>query len=89
MSSNAIAADGIVVGVGAPVVLALGDKVRNAAIIHSNTNTLYVKCGYGASDMDYTYKLTRNSTLEITGYSGVLTARAAGGSTYVRVTEII
>lgn len=88
--SNKAQGDGLVVNGVSSVLLANASLCRNAAIVHNTQGTLYVKLGYGASETDFTYKLTAGSTLEISGYIGALTAIAAPSeSTYVRITEIV
>jgi hypothetical protein len=88
VSTKAIS-DGLLVGQGAAAVLALPNDGRDLIIIHNQQYVLYVKCGLNAALNDYTYRLTRNATLELPGYIGAVSAIAEDGTTYVRVTELL
>lgn len=56
----------------------------------NETGTLYVALGVAASDTNYSYRLTANTSLPkpIEGYTGIITMIKATGTTAVRVTEI-
>lgn len=58
--------------------------------IWNETGTLYVALGAAASDTNYSYRLTANTSLPnpIVGYTGIITFIKASGTTAVRVTEI-
>jgi hypothetical protein len=61
---------------------------RDALIIHNDSTIIYVKCGPNVSSTDYTYRLTKNTTLEIPNYIGIITAIAYEYA-YIRVTELV
>lgn len=79
---------GILVGTTSAEILANPRSGREKTIIHNAANILYVRCGDNASDLNFTYRLTRNTTLEIDNYIGLITGIASGGTTYVSVTEL-
>lgn len=62
---------------------------RRKLILHNESGTLFVKLGTGASSTDYSYRLTANTTLEITDAGDEVTAVKASGSSSVQVTEIV
>jgi len=70
------------------VTLSASNSAKIKVIIYNEGGTLYVKFGTAASSTDFTYVMTVDSTLEITEYYGIITARKASGSTYADVTEV-
>lgn len=58
--------------------------------IWNETGTLYVALGTAASDTNYSYRLTANTSLPnpIVGYTGIVSFIKASGTTAVRVSEI-
>lgn len=70
------------------VTLSASNAGKTKLIIYNETGTLYVKLGTGASSSSYSYRLTANSSLEFTGYTGVVTGIKASGTTSVLVTEV-
>lgn len=77
------------VGPVTPVVLVAGNDDRNSVVIHNESGVLFIGLGVTVSPNSYTYRLTGNSTLEVEGYIGVLSAIKASGATSVFITEII
>lgn len=67
--------------------LKVANSSRIKVIIHNEVGTLFVKLGTGASDTDYSYRLTANTVIEIEGYTGILTGLKATGSSFAQVTE--
>ena len=76
------------VGSGAPVSLSASNAAKTKVIIHNETGTLFVKLGSTASSVSYSYRLTANTVVEISGYHGLITAIKAAGTTNVLVTEV-
>jgi hypothetical protein len=72
----------------AATTLSASNSAKSRVILYNEGGTLYVKFGSTASNTDYTYTLTANSTLEIDGYYGIITARKNSGTTFVQVTEV-
>lgn len=68
--------------------LSSSNAAKTKVIIHNETGTLYVKLGTGASGSSYTYRLTANSVVEISGYTGEITGTKQTGSTTALVTEV-
>lgn len=88
-SSSASTATVSNVAVSASVATLLAaNPSRIKAVIHNESGTLFVKYGTGASSTSYTYRLTANSTLESTQYTGPITAIKASGSSSALVTEL-
>lgn len=79
---------GTLVDATAPVQIVPANSSRDAVVIHNAVGLLFVKCGQNASSTDYTYRLTSNATLEISGYIGPITA-IASEATFVRITELV
>lgn len=86
--SDRAAAGSYLVGSSASVLLLPLNDRRDRIILFNPQHTLYVKCGQYASNTDFTYRLTSNTTLEIDNYIGVLSAIASADYTFVRVTEL-
>lgn len=61
---------------------------RVKLIIHNEMGTLFVKLGSDASSSSYSYRLTSNTTLEITQYTGIVTATKLSGTSPALVTEL-
>lgn len=61
---------------------------KTKVVIYNEAGTLFVKLGTTASSVSYSYRLTANTTLELTGYYGRIDAIKASGTTAVLVTEI-
>jgi hypothetical protein len=70
------------------VTLSASNAAKTKLVVYNETGTLYVKLGTAASASSYSYKLTANSVLEFTGYTGVVTGIKASGTTSVLVTEV-
>lgn len=70
------------------VTLSASNAAKTKVIVHNETGTLFVKLGSAASSASYSYRLTANTVAEISGYSGIITAIKASGTTPVLVTEI-
>jgi len=68
--------------------LSLSNASKKSVVIHNETGTLFVKFGATATSTDYTYRLTNNTVLEITGYAGLVTGIKSAGTTDAQVTEI-
>lgn len=47
---------------------------RLKAILFNDNNTLYIKAGPGASNADYTWRAPANTEIDVTNYTGVITA---------------
>jgi hypothetical protein len=72
----------------AAVTLSASNSAKTRLVIYNEGGTLFVKYGATASNTDYTYVVKVDTTLEISGYYGLVTARKASGSTFVQVTEV-
>lgn len=61
---------------------------RIKAILFNDNNTLYIKAGSGASNADYTWRAPANTQIDVTNYTGIVTAilNTAGPGT-VHVTD--
>lgn len=68
--------------------LSASNAAKTKVVVHNETGTLYVKLGSGATSADYSYRLTANTTLEIDGYTGIVTGIKQSGSTNAQVTEV-
>jgi len=60
---------------------------RILAVIFNETGTLFVKAGTGASASSFTWRLTANTELDITDYTGIVTAVKATGTSTCLVTD--
>ncbi len=69
-------------------VLSASTPSRVKVILHNESGTLFVKLGAGASSASYSYRLTANTTAEITNYTGAITAVKASGTSNCLVTEL-
>lgn len=67
--------------------LAAANASRLRLIVHNEGGTLFVKLGTGASSSSYSYRLTANTTLELTQYTGAVTATKGSGTSNALVTE--
>jgi len=72
----------------AATTLSVSNSAKTKVILYNEGGTLYVKFGTAASSTDLTYVMTVDSTLEVEGYYGIITARKASGTTFVDVTEV-
>jgi hypothetical protein len=70
------------------VTLSLSNAAKTQVVIYNESGTLFVKYGTGASLTDNTYVLPPNSTVEVNGYYGLITARKASGNSFVDITEV-
>lgn len=68
--------------------LAASNPNRKSLLIHNEQGTLYVKFGSGATSIDYTLLLTQKGLVEITNYTGEVTAIKDNGTTSAQVTEL-
>lgn len=68
--------------------LSASNAAKTKVIVFNETGTLFVKLGAGATSASYSYRLTANSTLEIDGYYGIVTAIKAAGTSNALVTEV-
>lgn len=68
--------------------LSASNSAKRKVIVYNEAGTLFVKLGTGATSADYSYRLTANSTLEIDGYTGAVTAIKASGTSNAQVTEV-
>lgn len=67
--------------------LLVSDPARTRFVIFNEGGTLFVKAGAGASNADYTWRLTGNTSLEFSGYYGQVTATKASGTSNCQVTS--
>jgi hypothetical protein len=71
-----------------PVTLAVERSGRLKIVLFNEKETLYVKAGPGASTTDYTWRMAAATPLDITAYSGIVTAvLGVVGPTNVHVTD--
>lgn len=68
--------------------LSASNASKTGVIVHNESGTMFVKLGTTASSTSYSYRLTANSTVEISGYHGIITAAKASGTTNALVTEL-
>lgn len=68
--------------------LSASNAAKTKVIVHNETGTLYVKLGTAATSTDYSYRLTAQTTLEIEGYTGIVTGIKQTGATDAQVTEV-
>lgn len=68
--------------------LAASNASRVKLIVHNEAGVLFVKLGSGATNALYSYKLTAGSTLELTQYTGEVTAIKSSGTSTALVTEL-
>lgn len=69
--------------------LSASNSAKTMVIVHNDSGGIvYVKLGSGATTTDFSYRLTAQSTLEITGYYGIVTAIRGTGTSDARVTEV-
>lgn len=69
-------------------ILASANPLRIGITIHNGSGVLFVKYGTNASSTNFTHRLTSNTVLEISNYTGQISARTASGSSEVSVTEM-
>lgn len=70
------------------VTISASNAAKTKVVIFNETGTLYVKLGTAAAANSYSYRLSAGTSLEFTGYTGIVTAIKASGTTPVLVTEI-
>lgn len=68
--------------------LAASNASRLKLIIHNENGVLFVKLGTAASSTSYSYRLTQNTVLELTQYTGEVTAIKNTGTSDCLVTEL-
>lgn len=68
--------------------LSASNSAKTRVIVHNEGGTLFVKLGTGASATSYSYRLVANTTLEVTGYTGIVTATKQTGTSSALVTEV-
>lgn len=68
--------------------LSASNAAKTKVIVYNESGTLFVKLGSGATSASYSYRLTANSTLEIDGYTGIVTGIKASGTSNALVTEV-
>ncbi len=68
------------------VSLAASNAARLKLIVHNEAGTLFVKLGTSASISSYTYRLTANAVLELSGYTGDVTGIKLSGTSSALVT---
>jgi hypothetical protein len=68
--------------------LSASNAAKTSVIVFNESGTLFVKLGSAASSTSYTYRLTANTTLEITGYAGIVTGIKSAGTSNALVTEV-
>lgn len=68
--------------------LSASNSAKTRVIVYNEDGELFVKLGSGASSTSYSYHLTKNSTLEIDGYYGIVTGTKLSGTSNALVTEI-
>ncbi len=73
---------------GGAILLLPSRPSRIKAILFNDNNTLYIKAGIGASNADYTWRAPANTEIDVTNYTGPITAilNTAGPGT-VHVTD--
>lgn len=62
------------------------DPLVKKIVIYNETGTLYIALALAASDTNYTYRLTANTSQEIQ-HNGIITVIKASGTSVVRVTQ--
>lgn len=68
--------------------LSASNSAKTKVVVYNESGTLFVKLGSGATSASYSYRLTANSTLEIDGYTGIVTGIKASGTSNAQVTEV-
>lgn len=59
---------------GSAITLLATRAARIKAILFNDNNTLYIKAGAGASNADYTWRAPANTEIDVTNYTGPITA---------------
>lgn len=70
------------------VTLSASNSAKTRVIVYNESGDLFVKLGASASTSNYSYRITKASTLEIDGYYGIVTAIRASGMGNALVTEV-
>lgn len=70
------------------VTLAASNANRVKLIVHNEAGVLFVKLGTAASTSLYSYRMTAGATLELTQYTGEVTAIKSSGTSSALVTEL-
>ncbi|HWY35978.1 MAG TPA: hypothetical protein VNX68_15145 [Nitrosopumilaceae archaeon] len=60
---------------------------RQAAVIFNEAGILFVLAGAGATATNYTWRLTANAELDISGYTGVVSAIKSAGASSAQVSD--
>lgn len=68
--------------------LSASNAAKTKVVVYNEGGILFVKLGSGATSASYSYRLTANSTLEIDGYTGIVTGIKSAGTTNALVTEV-
>jgi hypothetical protein len=68
--------------------LSASNAAKQKVVVFNEAGTLFVKLGSGATSASYSYRLTANTTLEIEGYAGIVTAIKQSGTSAALVTEV-
>lgn len=68
--------------------LSVSNSAKQKVVVFNEAGTLFVKLGSGATSASYSYRLTANTTLEIEGYAGIVTAIKQSGTSAALVTEV-
>lgn len=68
--------------------LSASNASKTGVVVHNESGTLFVKFGTAATSTSYSYRLTANTTLTVTGYTGIITAIKLSGSSTALVTEL-
>ena len=79
---------GVSVGHLAPVILLESNENRDGFILQNTNGVLFVKLSKYASNTNFTYRLTANTTLELSPYSAWVTAISQNGMSDVLITEL-
>jgi hypothetical protein len=70
------------------VLLQSSNSLRRELVIHNNSNgVLYVLCGTGVTDTNYSYKLSRQDTCVIDTYRGQVNAIGTSAIGFYMITE--
>jgi hypothetical protein len=87
-SVSTAAVTSVAVNPSTAVTLAASNPARVKLIVHNEAGTLFVKLGTLATTSSYSYRLTANATLELTQYTGDVTAIKLTGTSSALVTEL-
>jgi uncharacterized radical SAM superfamily protein len=79
--------DGFLVSSSSPTNLVDTNEHNTRVVIHNRLGVLYVKLGKECSSIDHTYRINKDAILEITDYTGPITAVTASGAGFVDVSS--